>query len=207
VPGTAAARPRIAIFGLILAGGEGRRLGGRDKALVGMAGRTLAEHAIARLAPQVGRLALSVHGESREHARFGIEVLPDPGGERVGPLAGLAAGLAWLETEGGTHLATVPVDLPFLPADLVARLLDGGAGGAAVAVSGGRMHPTCGLWPVGLRGRLAAALAAGERRLGRWADLAGAARVEFPPADPDPFFNVNTPGDLAEAGRRLEDGV
>lgn len=194
------------IFGLILAGGEGRRMGGADKALLRLAGRTLADRVADRFAPQVAGLALSANGDPARLAGLGCEILADESAERLGPLAGLAAGLAWLARQGGTHLATVPVDAPFIPCDLVARLADGLADATtaiALAESGGRLHPTCGLWPVGLGGPLAAALAAGERRIGRWALAMGARAVPFAPTDPDQFLNLNTPADLAAAEEAL----
>jgi molybdopterin-guanine dinucleotide biosynthesis protein A len=187
------------IFGLILAGGEGRRLGGADKALVVLGGRTLLSRAAVRLGPQVERLALSANGDPARFRGFGGPILPDAGPGRDGPMAGLLAGLDWCAAEGGDVLATVPVDTPFLPADLVARLA--AAGAPAIAQSSGRAHPACGLWPVSLRAALRTALGDGERRLGRWAEAAGAARVVFAPAVPDPFLNINTPADLAEAER------
>lgn len=189
------------IFGLILAGGEGRRLGGADKALVVLGGQTLLSRAAARLAPQVERLALSANGDPARFPDFGGPILSDAGPGRDGPMAGLLSGLDWCAAEGGDALAVVSVDAPFLPTDLVARLA--AAGAPAIAISSGRAHPACGLWPVSLRPALRSALTEGERRLGRWAATAGAAQVTFPPATPDPFFNINTPADLAEAERLL----
>lgn len=198
---TARARPLSGarILGLILAGGEGRRLGGADKALLPFGGAPLLSRVQGRLDPQVEGLALSANGDPERFAFSGLTVLGDAGPERLGPMAGVLAGLDWLHGQGATHLATVPVDLPFLPPDLVARLSR--AGDFAVAECGGRLHPTCTLWPLRLRDPLARALAAGERRIGRWCAEAGAVRVVFPAATPDPFFNVNRPEDLAEAER------
>ena len=84
------------IFGVILAGGAGRRMGGADKALLRVGGRSLLSHAIARLEPQVERLAISANGDGQRFAQFGYDVLPDAGAARLGPMAGVAAGLAWL---------------------------------------------------------------------------------------------------------------
>ncbi|MCX8508652.1 MAG: molybdenum cofactor guanylyltransferase MobA [Rhodobacteraceae bacterium] len=185
------------ILGLILAGGEGRRMGGADKALLPLAGRPLLSHVLARFEPQVAQLALSANGDLARFASFGLPVLADDA--RLGPMAGLLAGLDWLAAAGGSHLATVSVDTPFLPCDLVARLLWAGeaTGGLAIAESRGRHHPTCGLWPVGLRANLRADLAEGERRIGQWAASLGAATAPFTGPDPDPFFNLNHPEDLA----------
>ena len=150
----AAASPGLRIFGLILAGGEGRRMGGADKALLPLAGRPLLAHVADRFEPQVERLALSANGDPARFAAFSFPVLADADDARLGPMAGLLAGLDWLAAMGGTHLATVSVDTPFLPCDLVPRLLLAGqeTGGFAIAESQGRAHPTCGLWPLGSRG-------------------------------------------------------
>lgn len=186
------------INGLILAGGEGRRMGGADKALLILNGRTLLDHAVARLGPQLGALALSANGDPARFAGFSGPVLADETSERYGPMAGVLAGLDWAAEVGADALVTVSVDTPFLPTDMAARLAAANAGGLAVAESGGRLHPTCALWPVQLRPALRAALEAGERRIGQWVETQGAVRVRFA-GEPDPFININTPGDLAWA--------
>ncbi|MGC9417900.1 MAG: molybdenum cofactor guanylyltransferase MobA [Rhodovulum sp.] len=192
------------VVGLILAGGRGRRLGGVDKALIRLNGETLLARVAARLGPQVAALGLSANGPGRTYAAVGLPVLPDaPPGDR-GPLAGVLAGLDWAADGGAEALVTAAVDTPFLPPDLVARLLDSGAP-LAVAESGGRRHPTAALWPVSLRAELRAALDRGVRRLGGFAEAQGAVAVGFAPgADGiDPFFNINTPEDLARAEASL----
>lgn len=194
------------IYGLILAGGEGRRFGGTDKAFLPLEGRCLLDRVADRFSPQLAGMAISANGDARRFARFGYDVLPDQGAARLGPMAGVAAGLSWLAGQGGTHLATVPVDAPFLPCDLVARLVDAAMGapaGLAVADCGGRIHPTCALWPLSIAPALTAALAAGERRIGQWALAQGAARAVFAETTPDAFMNLNTPDDLAAAERAL----
>ena len=195
-----------AIPGLILAGGGARRMGGGDKALLPLAGRPLLAHVLDRLAPQLGPLALSANGDRKRFAAFGLPVLADEERAGAGPLAGLLAGLDWAATLGAAELVTAAVDTPFLPRDLVARLraAAGPAGIAIAAAPGGagpERHPTAGLWPVALRATLRADLAAGERRLGAWAAARGCALASFP--DPDAFFNVNTPADLARAEAML----
>ena len=189
------------VCGLILAGGGGRRLGGADKALLGLGGQSLLGRATARLHPQVHDIALSANGDLARFAGFDGAVLGDPGVAGLGPMAGVLAGLDWLAAVGGDCLATVAVDTPFFPCDLVARLVLAAeqAQGFAMAECGGRLHPTCGLWPLRLRGPLRAALADGARRIGDWALAEGAARAEFPVTRPDAFFNINTPEDLAMA--------
>lgn len=196
----------MALLGLILAGGAGRRMGGADKALLMLAGRPLLAHVQARLGPQVAGLALSANGPAARFGGLGLPVLPDPPGHGGdGPLAGILAGLDWAADQGAQALLTCPVDTPFVPTDLGARLAQARARGSAqpaVAESGGRMHPGCALWPVGLRGALRAELAGGARRLGRFASDHGAQRVAFA-GTPDPFFNINTPEDLARAEAAL----
>lgn len=191
------------IFGAILAGGQGRRMGGADKALLPLAGRPLIAHALDRLEPQVDRLAISANGDPARLARFGLPVLPDDGGSQ-GPLSGLLAALDWAAPLGATHLVTAPVDAPFLPPDLVPRLLLAAEGtGAALARSGGNDHPTCGLWPITARDALRAFLSSGAKpRVRDFAATLQATRAEFP-AD-GAFANLNTPEDLAAAEARLK---
>jgi len=180
--------------GLILAGGQGRRMGGADKALLELGEETLIARAARRLAPQVGAVAIGANGDP---GRFGLDlpVLADTVGGGAGPLAGVLAGLDWAAGAGFDSLATVAVDTPFVPLDLVARL--GAAGAPSLAATGGRTHPTCALWPVALRDPLRAWLGRGERKVMLFAQAAGARTVPFP--DPAAFFNINTPDDLATA--------
>jgi len=187
----------VAIAGLILAGGAGRRMGGADKALLPLAGQPLVAHLAAALGPQVSVLAISANGDAGRFADLGVPVLADaPGTIGEGPLAGVLAALDWAAGQGAAALVTASVDTPFLPRDLVARLRDAAQGGMALAVSGGRLHPTAALWPVAGRDRLRDLFDTGERRM-RLA-LQGAAEAVFDAA-PDPFFNINTPEDLARA--------
>lgn len=182
-------------------------MGGTDKALVLLRGQSLLSHVAERFEPQVETLALSANGDPARFADWSLPVLADAGQARLGPMAGLLAGLEWAAARGASHLATVSVDTPFLPGDLVVRLLAGcgSPDDCAIAESQGKAHPTCGLWPVTRRAALAEVLAAGERRLGQWASAQGAVRVAFA-GEPDPFFNINTPADLAEAERWLSRG-
>jgi molybdopterin-guanine dinucleotide biosynthesis protein A len=195
--------------GVILAGGLAARMGGGDKCLAPLAGRRLIDHVTARLAPQVAALALNANGDPARFAALGLPVIADPVPDRPGPLAGLLAGLDWAAGLGVAALVSVPGDTPFLPRDLVARL-QAAAGPAGVAIAASpdaagrlRAHPVCGLWPVALRGTLRAALAAGARRVLPWAEAQGARFAAFDAGPPDPFFNVNTPADLAAAEAAL----
>lgn len=190
------------IAGLILAGGQGSRMGGVDKAMLMLAGRPLVEHLVARLAPQVGALALSANGDAARFGALGLPVLADPPDRTgQGPLAGVLAGLDWAAGLGARRLLVVAVDTPFLPTDLVARLAVAPDG--AFAACAGRDHPSVALWPVAGRARLAAVFAEGERRMR--AAMAGAERIEFSP--PDPFFNINTTADLAKAEALMAEGA
>src|SRR4051812_22071692 len=156
-----AARP--ATLGVLLAGGLARRMGGGDKPLRTLAGRTILERAVERLAPQCDGLILSANGDPARFAAFGLPVVPDGVPGFAGPLAGILAALDWTAARrpGTAWAASAAADSPFLPRDFVARLHDERrhAGAAlACAESGGQVHPTNGLWPVGLRGDLRHAL-------------------------------------------------
>jgi molybdenum cofactor guanylyltransferase len=197
---------------VILAGGQGRRMGGRDKALLILGGRPLIAHVRARLARQAGPLAVSANGDAARFARFGLPVLHDavPGG---GPLSGILAGLDWVARAGGAQLLTAAVDTPFLPLDLRDRLAAAGGTGLALAATSGpdgapRLQPAFGLWPVSLRDDLRLALAGRgldtpAPSIRAFAARHGAATALFPPARPDPFFNLNTPADLAAAALHM----
>ena len=183
------------IFGVILAGGQARRMGGVDKALVPLAGESLLCHVIARLDPQVAALALSANGDPARFAQFGLPILPDTASQ--GPLSGILSALTWGAAQGATAVVSVPVDGPFLPPDLVPRLcLAAEATGLALAASHGTTHPTFGLWPVTLAPVLAAFLASGAKaRVRDFANAHGAALADFP--DDLAFANANTPDDIA----------
>lgn len=190
------------VAGLILAGGQGKRMGA-EKALVPLAGQPLVAHVAARLAPQVEALALSANGPAQRFASLGLPVLPDlPNEQGEGPLAGIRAGLRWAKAAGYDALVSAATDTPFLPADLVMRLSL--AGGMAHAQSAGRAHYTAALWPLASAAEIEAAFQKGERRLR--AVLAKATPVIFA-ANPDPFSNLNTPDELALAEARIAAGM
>ncbi|WGD31324.1 molybdenum cofactor guanylyltransferase MobA [Ancylobacter sp. WKF20] len=188
--------------GLILAGGLSRRMGGGDKALLRLGGETILARIARIVGPQVSPLLLNANGPAE---RFGLDlpVIPDSVPDRPGPLAGILAGLDHLAAHlpQARHLLTVPSDCPFLPADLAARLTQAaGRDGAACAGSGGRVHGVVGLWPVAAREDLRRLLLQdGQRRVDAWLARVGAATVDWPVTPLDPFFNVNTPDDLAHA--------
>lgn len=191
------------IFGYLIAGGHARRMDGRAKGLLTVGGASVLARTKARLAPQVGRLTLNTNLPATDFSALDIEVLADDPGSGDGPLAGLLSCLAHgaAQTPTPAAILTVPGDCPFLPEDLVARLKQGlGEGGAAVAASGDKIHPLTGLWRLDLLPRLKKAIQEkGLRRARDWATDIGAAQVTFPTEPYDPFFNINTPDDLARA--------
>ncbi|MGP9810012.1 molybdenum cofactor guanylyltransferase MobA [Rhodopseudomonas sp. NSM] len=192
---------------IILAGGLAQRMGGGDKALRMIAGRSLLALVIDRLAPQCGALALSANGDPARFAGYDLPIIADPVDGFRGPLAGVLAGLDWIaETQPGAELMlSAPADCPFLPRDLVARLHQARIDqqtDIAVAASAGRSHPVAALWPIGLRVDLRRALLADDiRKVDRFTARYPRAIVEWPTEPFDPFFNANTPQDLAEAER------
>ena len=195
--------------GVILAGGQATRMGGGDKAMRPVAGRRLIDHVVGRLAPQCRPLALNANGDAQRWVGLGVPVLHDSIAGFVGPLAGVLAGMDWAQGLGATAIVTVAADTPFFPLDLVARLQacapQSGFVLAASRDASGRLRrqPTFGLWPVALREDLRAALHRGVRKVGLWAEQHGAGVAEFSAVPFDPFFNVNTPEDIAEAERLL----
>ncbi len=191
---------------MILAGGLARRMGGGDKPLRLLAGRPILWHVTERLRPQVAALALNANGDPSRFAEFGVPVIADPVADNPGPLAGILAGMLWAEraVPGATHVLTVPGDTPFIPTDLVARLdaaCRQSAADVAVAESGGIAHPVVALWPVDLAVPLHTALGDGLRRVWDFLDRYAVVRVPFAADAFDPFLNINTPEDLAEAER------
>lgn len=196
-------------LGVILAGGRATRMGGGDKGLRAVGGRRLIDHVIARLGPQCAGLAINANGDPARLAEFGLPVLPDSLPDHPGPLAGVLAGLDWAAERGAAAIVTAAADTPFFPTDLVARLLEA-AGPSGLCLAGspdadGRMqrHPTFGLWPVALRDDLRAALTGGLRKIVLWTDGHGAGLARFESTPFDPFFNVNSPEDIATAERLM----
>ncbi len=195
-------------LGVILAGGQARRMGGGDKGLLGFGDRTLLSQVIDRLAPQVSGLMLNANGDASRFSAYPLPVVPDSVAGFAGPLAGILTGMDWAEKRGSSHIVTVAADTPFFPTDLVFALrhaLADGKNMIALAATlhperGMMRHPTFGLWPVALREDLRAALAGGVRKVVQWSDQHGVASVAFetPGEVPgfDPFFNINTPQDL-----------
>lgn len=194
----------MTVTGLILAGGQGIRMGRVEKALQPLQGATMIGHVIARLQPQIDALAINANRALDAYHAFGLPVWPDLRADLPGPMAGIEAGLAACTTD---LLVAVPCDSPFLPMDLVARLRDAMASSdakLAYAVTKTEQvrqpHPVfCMLRREMLPG-LQAALDDGERKLGAWLRANGAAQATF---DDEPAFrNINTLEELQEFGLR-----
>ncbi|MBM3548693.1 MAG: molybdenum cofactor guanylyltransferase MobA [Alphaproteobacteria bacterium] len=194
------------VVGVLLAGGQSSRMGGGDKSLRLLGGRSILDRVVERVRPQVGRLILNANGDPSRFAATGLPVVADSVEGFVGPLAGVLAGLDWAaaNVKSAVWIATAATDAPFVPRDLLRRLIRATEAGAELvcATSNGRTHPVIGLWPVRLREDLRRALTDEDlRKVDVWTSRYRVAFVDFP-ADPiDPFFNVNTPEDLAAAER------
>jgi molybdenum cofactor guanylyltransferase len=194
-------------LGVVLAGGLARRMGGGDKARLRIGGRTILERVLARLRPQCAALILNANGDPARFADTGLEIIPDSVPDFAGPLAGILAALEWAaaHTPDVADVVSVPGDCPFLPDDLVARLFSARAAARtplACAQSGEWRHPVIGLWPVDLRDELRKAVVnEGLHKIEAFTARHGVAIADWPATPIDPFFNVNTPDDAAEAER------
>ena len=194
-------------LGVLLAGGLARRMGGGDKPMKTIGGRTILERVIARLAGQCDGLILNANGDPSRFASFALPVVSDTVEGFAGPLAGVLTALDWAAAHrpGVEWVLSAATDCPFLPRDLVVRLQHARAeAGAqlAVAASGDQTHPVIGLWNVALRGELRHALVVEDiRKIDRWTARYKLATVTWPTTPIDPFFNANTVEDIAEAER------
>jgi molybdenum cofactor guanylyltransferase len=218
-PRVTGARVRAAmtrkILGVLLAGGLARRMGGGDKPMRTILGRTILARVIARLSPQCDELILNANGDPARFAAFGLPVIADGVPDFPGPLAGILAALDWAAVNRPevTHMLSAAADCPFLPRDLVARLeaaREKDNAELAVAASDGQSHPVIGLWAVHLRDELRHALVKEDiRKIDRWTARYPLATVTWPVTPVDPFFNANTVEDIAEAERlaALDEGA
>lgn len=189
---------RPAITGIVLAGGQGRRMGGVDKGLVELAGRPMVAHVIERLAPQVDAMIINANQNTDRYAAFGVPVVADQVGGFAGPLAGLHAGLVRSTT---SLSVSVPCDSPFLPTDLVSRLrtaLEDAGADVAVPRTGEQAHPVFALVRREVLAHLEAFLAEGGRKIDAWYATLPLIEVRFDDCA-DAFRNINTRGELATA--------
>lgn len=199
------------VAGVLLAGGQARRMGGGDKCLRQVGGRSILSHIIERLSPQISGMVLNANGDPARFDSFGLPVRADSIDGFAGPLAGVLTGMDWVIETGMKvdWILTAPTDAPFLPADLCDRLraaVNAGASDMARAESGGRAHPVVGLWPVALRDDLHDAMINEDiRKVDRWTARYTVSDVDFPTDPIDPFFNANTPEDIARAESFLND--
>jgi molybdenum cofactor guanylyltransferase len=198
-----ALRPRReTITGVILAGGQARRMGRQDKGLVSFAGRPLVEWALAALTPQVGALAISANRNRETYAALGHPVIEDRIEGFQGPLAGLASAMAIVSTP---WIVMVPCDGPFLAPDLVERLclaLEREDAEIAVATDGARAQPVYALVPVALAMSLSAFLDEGERKIGLWYARHRVAIADLSDC-PESFANINSEEDRVRLERRV----
>lgn len=199
---------KMQLCGVLLAGGLSRRMGGGDKCLRELAGRTVLDRIIARIRPQVEALILNANGDPDRFAAFGLPVVPDAIGDFAGPLAGVLTGMEWAaqnsaRNSGFTHVLTAPSDAPFLPLDLAKRLMAPILAGNAemtCATSLGRTHPVVGIWPISLSGDLRRAMIEDDiRKVDRWTKRYRLVEVAFEATPFDPFFNMNRPEDADQA--------
>ncbi|ESR26744.1 molybdenum cofactor guanylyltransferase MobA [Lutibaculum baratangense] len=208
---------RAAVTGCILAGGLSRRMGGGDKSLRTLAGKAMLQHVIDRLKPQVGAIVLNANGDASRFAGFGLPVQADLVEGHAGPLAGVLAGLRWAaeNTPEATFVATAATDTPFFPQNLVSRMIEATEGRRRIVLghSGERVHPVFGLWPVALADDLEAAVREeGLRKVLVWVHRHDNAVVDFPVRkvgefELDPFFNANTPEDMAIAEKLISEAA
>ncbi|HYF52902.1 MAG TPA: molybdenum cofactor guanylyltransferase MobA [Salinarimonas sp.] len=197
-------------LGVLLAGGLARRMGGGDKPLRTIRGRTILERASERLYGQCDGLILSANGDPARFAATGLAVVSDDVPGFAGPLAGVLAALDWAAANRPEleWIASAAADTPFLPRDFVARLhaaREAAGTPLACARSGGQAHPVNALWRIALREDLRHALVVEDlRKIDRWTARHGVAHAEWAVEPVDPFFNANTPEDV-EAAERLVD--
>lgn len=195
------------IIGVLLAGGLARRMGGGDKPMQTVGGQSMLARVVARLAPQCDGLILNANGDPTRFADLKLPVVADAVAGFPGPLAGILAGLDWmaLNRPEARWMLSAAADCPFLPRDLVSRLdraRRAQDAPLAVAASGGQSHHVVALWSLALREPLRDAMVnKGRRAVGRWMARYPVATAEWPVTPFDPFFNANTPDDLAEADR------
>lgn len=199
------------ICGVLLAGGQSRRMGGGDKCLAELGGKTLLQRSVDVVAPQVSQLVLNTNSDPGQFVSYGLPIARDVVGGFAGPLAGLLTGMEWARENAPAceWLASFACDAPFVPTDLVALLFSAARSEVvdmACASSAGRQHPVFALWPLTLAVDLRKAVTEeGIRKVDTWTARYRLAVVDFDAEVADPFFNINRPEDLAAAEKHLEE--
>ncbi len=200
------------VVGVVLCGGRSSRMGGGDKCLLELGGKSVLARILHRLQPQVTAIIINANGDPSRFAEFGLPVIADSIAGLAGPLAGVHAGLEWVKAHasGVRSVATVASDTPFFPSDLVQRFLSALEDEPALAIAASRegVHPVVGLWPVAIAPKIEEALSRGMRKVGAFTKDHGATEVFFEPTQigegyVDPFFNINRPEELAHANDLL----
>lgn len=190
-------------LGVVLAGGQSRRMGHTDKTLMSFAGTPLAKHVLDRIEPQVDAVIINTNADAALFETFDVPVLPDTVQGFAGPLAGVLTALQYASENQFTQVVSVAADTPFFPGDFVEQLVSAGTYDIVLAGSGGHRQPTFGLWSVAIKDDLERFLTEGEeRKIMRFVQQHTWATVEFEtdkPEAPDPFFNINTPEDMKQA--------
>ena len=208
----------IDIPGIILAGGLSTRMGGGDKGLIMLGETSIIDRVIDKISPQLGPLAININGDSSRFPDYKLPIIPDSMKGYLGPLSGILAGMDWAFKNGHRYIATVASDTPFLPDDFIQRLYAmvksknlniGIAASRVLNTDDVFMHPTFGIWEVGLKDDLRDALANDIRKVMFWAKKFKLDYYYFDISDKlsDPFFNINTPDDLEKAKYRLKKGL
>ena len=201
--------PSIPVIGVLLAGGLSRRMGGGDKNLLHLGGQSILARSIDRIKPQVSHLILNANGDASRFSEYGLPVIKDVIDGYAGPLAGVLTGLEWaFENQPGCQwVATFPTDAPFLPTDLVSKLMQAATtegADMACATSKGRTHPPIAVWPVRLKEELRRAMIDEDmRKIDAWTAQYNIVHVAYDNPDIDPFFNINRPENLNEAEHYL----
>ena len=194
------------IAGVILAGGQGLRMQRANKALLMLDGRPLFLHVAAKLRDQVETLGINANRDLEifSNRAFHLPIVADGIGGNLGPLDGILGAMIFAKNNSCTHVLTVSVDTPFIPADLVEKLMDKTGSQIAVASSHERIHATCGLWPISHAAGLKAFMLSGKKlKVLDFLNETAFVTVAFSGGEPDPFFNINTPDDLETAARWL----
>ena len=197
--------PRGPVVGVLLAGGLARRMGGGDKCLRQLGGRSLIDILIERTQSQVSHLIINANGDPKRFEAQGLETVPDVIDGFQGPLAGILTGLGWaaINVPEAQWVVSFATDAPFVPLGMVERLfeaIEDEQADMACAMTNGRTHPVFALWPVRLKEELHRAMVDEEmRKIDLWTGRYNILHVGFPTEPVDPFFNVNRPDDLARA--------